>query len=87
MNSDRSGSANEAFMARIMQGGDTTRIQATLTLADGTKCTDVYRCMTGGSSAQLLGASSKTFHATLEGTMKCGDAKDTTITFTALLKN
>lgn len=50
MNSDRSGSANDAFMARIMQGGDTTRVQATLTLADGTKCTDVYRCMTGGSA-------------------------------------
>lgn len=74
--------ANQAFMARITDG---THAQANLTLADGTRCTDVYRGMTG-STAELLDADSKSFHATLQGTMKCGDAKDRTITYTAVLK-
>ncbi|MDZ7670337.1 MAG: hypothetical protein U5Q16_13315 [Gammaproteobacteria bacterium] len=52
-----------------------------MTLEDGTKCAPVDR-----SDVNILDTSKETFHAIVEGRMKCGAAEDQIIDFEAVIK-
>lgn len=52
-----------------------------VTLEDGTKCTPVNR-----SDVKVLDTNKETFHATIEGQMKCGEAEDQIIDFEAVIQ-
>jgi hypothetical protein len=52
-----------------------------LTLEDGTKCAPVNR-----SDVEVLDTSKETFHATVKGQMKCGEAEDRIIDFDAVIQ-
>lgn len=52
-----------------------------VTLENGTKCTPVER-----SDVKILDTSKETFHAIVEGRMKCGAAEDQIIDFEAVIK-
>jgi hypothetical protein len=52
-----------------------------VTLEDGTKCKP-----TGHSNVKILDADKKTFHATIDGKLKCGEAEDQILDFEAVLE-
>jgi hypothetical protein len=52
-----------------------------VTLENGTKCTPVDR-----SDVNVLDTSKETFHATINGKLKCGEAEDQIIDFEAVIQ-
>jgi hypothetical protein len=52
-----------------------------VTLENGTKCTPADR-----SDVNVLDTSKETFHATVKGKMKCGEAEDQIIDFEAVIR-
>lgn len=53
-----------------------------VTLENGTRCSPIDR-----SDVRILDTSKETFHAIVEGKMKCGEAEDQIIDFTATIKD
>jgi hypothetical protein len=86
MNEDLSGSAEHAFRARIMRYGEETSISFSLTLADGTRCSDSARQDDSQpSTVEVFDEASDTFRAQIEGTLYCGPERNQRIDFTAHL--
>lgn len=52
-----------------------------VTLYDGTRCAPVNR-----SNVKILDTEKETFHASIEGQMKCGEAEDRIIDFEAVIR-
>lgn len=52
-----------------------------VTLGDGTRCKPVNR-----SDVEIIDTEKETFHATIEGQMKCGEAEDRIIDFEAVIR-
>jgi hypothetical protein len=52
-----------------------------VTLEDGTKCTP-----TDGSDVKILDTSKESFHATVKGKLKCGEAEDQILDFEAVMQ-
>lgn len=85
MTKDSKGKAPEGLSVTILNANtDTPNPVVTLKLADGTKCTNDNK--KGFPKIKLIDKERKTFHAELEGALVCGEQKDKSITFSAVLK-
>jgi len=75
----------EALSLTILNAnGDEPSPVVTLKLGDGTKCTNDNK--KGFPELKLIDKEGKTFHAELEGSLVCGEKKDKSISFTAVMQ-
>jgi hypothetical protein len=85
MKEDRSGAADHEFRARILQLGDEPTVSFSLTLADGTRCTEPRQQDSQPTTLNLLDEAADTFRAEIRGTLYCGPERDQRIEYTAHL--
>ena len=85
MNEDVTGAAEHEFRARIMRYGEETSVSFSLTLADGTRCSDATQQDSQPSTVEVFDEASDTFRARIEGTLSCGPERNQRIDFTAHL--
>ena len=88
MKSGKTGSATQEMMLKVTNYGDKPGGDMSLTLADGTKCSEsMVQADRKAAKLNVIDPDRKTFKAEMSGVLKCGEAKDKTIKYTAKLNN